>query len=130
MQKQIEFLKLQRSGEDVALKSAGCKSVLMHVASVLCGCYKSRSGCCICCNGYTHILQASVPNVSIISYIRCTCFMWVLHMFHTYIASVSSGCCICFTYNMQGFHLDVAYVLQWLHMCFSRVSDVCCTCFL
>jgi hypothetical protein len=24
------------------------------------------------------------------------CFIWVLHMFHIYVASVSSGCCICF----------------------------------
>jgi hypothetical protein len=35
---------------------------------------------------------------------------------------LSHICCKCF-------HLDVAYVLQWLHMCFSRVSDVYCKCF-
>jgi hypothetical protein len=29
----------------------------------------------------------------------------------------------------QVFHLDVAYILQWLHTCFSGVSDVCCKCF-
>jgi hypothetical protein len=36
----------------------------MHVTSVLCGCCESRSACCICCNGYTRLLQASVQNVS------------------------------------------------------------------
>jgi hypothetical protein len=39
-----------------------------------------------------------------------------------------SRCCICFTYMLQEFHLDVAYVFQWLHTCFSSVSDVCCKC--
>ena len=45
-------------------------------------------------------------------------------MFHTYVASVSSWCSICFTHILHLFHLDVAYVLQWLHTCFPRVSDV------
>jgi len=27
---------------------------------------------------------------------------------------------------LQVFHLNVAYVLQWLHTSFPRVSDVCC----
>jgi hypothetical protein len=35
-----------------------------YVASVSYGCCKSRSECCICWNGYTHMLQTSVPNVS------------------------------------------------------------------
>jgi hypothetical protein len=50
-------------------------------------------------------------------------------MFHTYVASVSSGCCICFTHMLQVFHLDAAYVLQWLHTCFPRVLDVYFKCF-
>jgi hypothetical protein len=34
----------------------------MYVASVSYGCCKSRSGCCICicCNGCTRMLQASI----------------------------------------------------------------------
>jgi hypothetical protein len=95
----------------------------MHVASVSCGCCKSRSGCCICCNGYTRMLQASVPNVSAVSDGCCTCFIWVLHMFYTYVASVLSRCCICFTLMLQVFHTDVVYVFN---MCFPRVSNVCC----
>jgi hypothetical protein len=46
-------------------------------------------------------------------------------MFHTYIVSVSSWCCICFTHMLQVFHLDVAYVLQWLHTCFPGVCFKC-----
>jgi len=34
-----------------------------YVASVASGCLKSRLGCCICCNGWTYMLQASVPNI-------------------------------------------------------------------
>jgi hypothetical protein len=45
------------------------------------GCCKSRSGCRICCNGYTHMLRVSVLNVSSTSDIYCKCFL--------------SGCCIC-----------------------------------
>jgi hypothetical protein len=79
--------------------------------SVSCECYKSRLGCYICCNGYTRMLQASAPNVSAVSNRCCTHFIWVLHMFHTYVAM---------------FYPDV---LQWLHTCFSCVSDGCCKCF-
>jgi hypothetical protein len=95
----------------------------------------------VCCNGYTRILHVSVPNVSVVSDGCYTCSIWVLHMFDTYVASVSFGCCICFhTYVVSVFYLDIAYVLQWLHACFPRVSDVsvstvsyvyvCCRCFL
>jgi hypothetical protein len=62
-----------------------------HVASVL-------SGCCICCTAYTHMLQAYVLNVSVVSKVCCKCFIWMLHMLqcsYTYIASV---CCKCFIY--------------------------------
>jgi len=54
------------------------------------------------------------------------CFIWVLHMFHTYVASVLSRCFICFTLMFQVFHPDVAYVFN---TCFPRVSDICCKCF-
>jgi hypothetical protein len=75
----------------------------MHVASVSCGCCKSRSGCCICCNGYTRMLQASVPNISVVSDECCMCFIWVLHMFHTV---------------LQVFHPDVAYFFHAYGKCF------------
>jgi hypothetical protein len=43
--------------------------------------------------------------------------MGVLHMFHTYIASVSFGCCICFTHNMQ------------CYICFAMATHVFSSCF-
>jgi hypothetical protein len=83
-----------------------------------------------------------VPRVSDVSDVCCTCFNWVLHMFHTYVwkcfirmlymfhtyvASILSGCCIysatttyvfpwCFIRMLQVFHLDVAKVDLMLHM--------------
>jgi hypothetical protein len=82
------------------------------------------------CNGYTHMLQVSVPNVLAIFRRMLQVFylgvayvshLIMLQAFHSDVAYVSHVC--------QVFHLDIAYVLQWLHTCFSRVSDVCCKCF-
>jgi hypothetical protein len=69
----------------------------LDVAIVSCGCYKNRSGCCICCNGCTRMLQAFVPNISVVfpdvcskcvylnvtrvSHICCMCFIWMLYIF-------------------------------------------------
>jgi hypothetical protein len=50
------------------------------------------------------------------------CFMWILHMFHTYVVSVLSGCCICFTHMLQVFYLDIAYVFT--HMLQQYISNV------
>jgi hypothetical protein len=79
------------------------------------------------------------------THVASVCFQ----VFQTYVSSASSGCCKsrsgcciymhvakyvfkclrCFVCMLQVFHLDVAYVLQWLHTCFSSVSDVSCKCF-
>ena len=83
---------------------------------------KSRSGCCICCNGYTRMLQAFVPNVLAISDGCCTCFICVLHMFHTYVASVSSECCIYF-------HTYVESVSSRCCVCFAMSTHVFPSCF-
>ena len=37
-----------------------------YVSSVSCGCYKSRSRCCVCCNSCTCMLQAFIPYVSFV----------------------------------------------------------------
>jgi len=68
----------------------------MYVASVL-------SGCCICCTGYTRMLQVYVSNVSAVSNVCCKCFIWMLHMLqcHTHmlhanvvnVSFVSGVCC-------------------------------------
>jgi hypothetical protein len=100
-----------------------------YVVSVSYGCCKSRSGCCICCNGCTRMLQAPILNVSSVffptyvasvfiwmlhmfSHIRCKCFIWMLHMF-TMTSSVFRCFCKYFRHIFQMFHL---------------FSDVCCNC--
>jgi hypothetical protein len=66
----------------------------MYISIVSCGCCKSRSGCCICCNGYTHMLQTSISNVSsVFLHICCKCFRRMSKMF--YLSSfVYCRCCI------------------------------------
>jgi hypothetical protein len=57
---------------------------VFHAASVL-------SGCCICCSGYTHMLQVYVSSVSAILDVCRKCFIWILHMLqwlYTYVASL------------------------------------------
>jgi hypothetical protein len=62
------------------------------------------------------MLQVFIQNISSVSEIYCSkCFIWMLHMFHTYVASVLSECCIYFTHMLRVFYLDVAYV-----------SHICC----
>jgi hypothetical protein len=69
-----------------------------YIASVSYGCCESRSGCCICCNGCTHMLQAFVPNVlSIFLDIRCNCV-------YLDIAYVSHICCKCFIWTLRMFY--------------------------
>jgi hypothetical protein len=68
-----------------------------YVASVLDGYCKSKSGCCICCNGCTHMLQASVPNVSsVFSDICCMCV-------YLDVAYVSHNCCNSFIWMLRRF---------------------------
>jgi hypothetical protein len=104
---------------------------MMHVLSVHFKCFrcfrgmfqvfntdvaKVDRGCCICCNGCTHMLQASVLNVSSIFHMYvASVFIWMLYMFHTYGASVLSRCCVCF---------------QWFSITFASVSDACFKCFI
>jgi hypothetical protein len=64
---------------------------------------------CKCFQWYiTSVLK---KNISSVSNICCNkCFIWMLHMFHTHVASVLSGYCICFIHILQVFYLDVAYI--------------------
>jgi hypothetical protein len=70
------------------------------------------------------MLQASVRNVLVVLDGCCTCFIWVLHMFHTYVTSVLFGCCMCFTLMLQVFHSDVAYVFNTFPSCFRCMLQV------
>jgi hypothetical protein len=68
-----------------------------YVASVSDGCCKSISGCCICCNGCTRMLQRSVPDVSsVFSDVCYKCvYLNIEYVSHIYIVSVLSGYCVC-----------------------------------
>jgi hypothetical protein len=46
---------------------------MLHVFHLYVACVSSR--CCICCNGYTHMLQVYVLNVLFVSNVRCKCFI-------------------------------------------------------
>jgi hypothetical protein len=48
----------------------------------------------------------------------------MLHMFHTYVASVLSGCCICFTMILKCFCKCFKYMFQVFYL----PSDICCKC--
>jgi hypothetical protein len=60
----------------------------------------------------THMLQVYVPNVLFVflTYVASV-FVWMSHIFHTYVASVLSGCCI----------------FEWLFMSF-QVFSKCFRC--
>jgi hypothetical protein len=75
----------------------------MYVAIVSYRCYKSRSGdvayvaivseaCCKCMFGVFQMFQRYVSSV--FSGRMLQVFIWMLHMFHTYVACVLLGCCI------------------------------------
>ena len=67
------------------------------------------------------MLREYVSNVSDVLEVCFICifrtrvvsvFIWMLHMFHTYVASALSGC------------------LQWFSIIFASVSDACSKCFI
>jgi hypothetical protein len=52
---------------------------------------------CKCFQWYVaSVLKKNVPSVLDVCCNKC--FIWMLHMFHTNVASVLSRCCICFTH--------------------------------
>jgi hypothetical protein len=86
---QLRCLDADSGSEEAALGyDAWCKCTFQmfqtYVTSFSYGCCKSGSGCCICCNGCTRMLQASVPNVSsIFSDVCCKCvYMDVTYLSH------------------------------------------------
>jgi hypothetical protein len=60
-------------------------------------------------------------------------FIWMLHIFHTYVASVCFRCFSYFRHMLQVFYLNFAYVAVTTHMLkayvrnVSSVLDVCCS---
>jgi hypothetical protein len=99
---------------DIALESACCMGLFQvfqrfhtYVANVSYTCCKTRSGCSICYNRCTHMLQPSVFNVS--------------YVVPIYVATVFIfGCCTRFTHLLQVFYLNVAYVFIMVLRCFRK----------
>jgi hypothetical protein len=70
----------------------------MNVASVLSGCWKSRSRCCI----YMHVASIRFKCFQVFHTYVCNCFIWILHMSAMFfrrfrkcficLATVASGC--------------------------------------
>jgi hypothetical protein len=110
-------------------------SSVSYVLGVCCECFmqccKSRSDCCMYCNGCTCMLQASTPNVSYVfpdvcckyvyldvvyvSHICCKCFILMLRMFYNSFECFSGIFCKCFRCMLQVFHLSLG---------------VCCNCYI
>ena len=61
-----------------------------------------------------------VPNVSFIfqTYVASV-FVWMLHMFHTYVANILFGCCVCFIMVFKCFQV----FLQVFRMYVSSISS-------
>ena len=68
-------------------------------------CISSR--CCICCNGYTRMLQVYVSNISAVSNVCCKCFIRMWHMLqwpYTYVVSSILDVCCRKCFMLQMFH--------------------------
>jgi hypothetical protein len=90
-----------------------------HVTMTIHICFK-------CMLQWFHLFQAYVANVLF----ECckSRSIWMLHI-HAYCKRMFSSVLNCFKRIFQTFHLDVAYILQWLHTWFSGVLNVYCKCF-
>jgi hypothetical protein len=86
-----------------------------YVASVSDGCCKSRSGCCICCNGCTCMLLVSQIFICVFRRILQVCLY---------------GCCICFTYILQVFYCVLLQLFFTFSGVFLNVLEVCFKCFI
>jgi hypothetical protein len=74
----------------------------MYVAIVTYGSYKSRSDVAhvaYFCKCFQLYVARVLKNISEICCSKC--FMWMLHIFHTYVSSILSECYICFTHMLQ-----------------------------
>jgi hypothetical protein len=52
-------------------------------------------------------------------------FIWILHMFHTYVANILSGSCVCFAMVFLCVFISVS---DTCFKCFICLSDVCYKC--
>jgi hypothetical protein len=62
-------------------------------------------------------------------YVAMVCSQCFICVFRRMLQVFLSRYCICFTHMLQVFHVEVAYVFEWLHTCSPSVSNVYCKCF-
>jgi hypothetical protein len=92
---------------------------------------KSRSGmlhCCICCKCFLEACCKCLFKMFHLSPDVCCnhFFIWMLHMFHTYVATLCSKCFRCFSLMLQ--HVVSCCNLQfWVH---KHVASACSKCFI
>jgi hypothetical protein len=100
------------------------------VASVSHRCYKSRLGCCICCNGYTRMFQGCFLIIHLF-FLKHVASVFILD-----IAYVLRTCCKCFILMLHMLVLafqvfsDVLQVFRVYVASISAVSDICCKYFI
>jgi hypothetical protein len=113
------------------VESSCCKYMFLvfqmfqrYVVSLSDVCCKSRSGCCICCNSSTRMLQRSVTNVSFVfTDVCCKCV-------YLDVAYVSHICYICFIWMLRMFAKVFKCFLVCLFQVFQKhVASVCFKCF-
>jgi hypothetical protein len=101
----------------------------------LSGCHMCFSRCCICCNGYTHMLQMYLPNVSAVLSGCCICcngYMRILWVYVTNVSPISYTCCKCFIWMLHMLQLLYTYVaivcFNWFHLISIFCSKFCSPC--
>jgi hypothetical protein len=100
-------------------------SYVLDACFIWCACVSS--GCCICCIGYTHVLQVYISNISSILDVCCSfciCMFRMLQLLYRYVVSVCFKYFICFKRTLQVFYLDVAYVTVAIHICCNQMFQM------
>jgi hypothetical protein len=72
------------------------------------------------------MLHVFYLRVAYVSNLCCKYFIWVLHMLHTYVASVPSGCCICFQHVFLSCFRHMLQVFQLFWTYVANISSRCC----
>jgi hypothetical protein len=94
-------------------------------------------------------VDRDVTYVSMVVHVCCKCplpmfhlyfrtyvasvFIWMLYMFHAYVACILSGCCLCLQMFSSVFRCFFKCLRSMLQVCVSNVSvvlDICCKCFI
>jgi hypothetical protein len=105
----------------------------MYVGSVSYRCCKIRSGCCTCCNGYSHIYFKCMFQIFYLYHIYvANIFIKMLHIhacckrIFQVVSGVSHVCCKCFIWMLHMF----AMIFKCFSGIFTNVSHACFKCFI